>query len=317
MSAHDRGTRRVGFTLVELLVVISIIGVLMALLMPAIGAAREASRRIQCRNNLKQIGIACHVYHTTHKMLPKGGAGIASLTNALAKARWQLSWGSAILPGLEQMALYDSINQKEPYLHADNLVPGQTILPVYLCPTAPTGEKLKPNGDTPTSATKYARTDYGGNWGERGMRCYPSTNCQNNYSDLGDKSGFGRGVMLIGTEPAVRLAKILDGTSNTIMIGEAPEGLHSIWIGHKNVFDQSAPVNAMAGPSPQWQSCGPTFKSKGRGFCDYGQEFHSYHGDGAQFVFADGSARWINQDIDIKTFSALLSRAGREVIGDF
>ncbi|HTN75548.1 MAG TPA: DUF1559 domain-containing protein [Pirellulaceae bacterium] len=305
------------FTLVELLVVIAVIGVLIALLMPAVGAARESSRRVQCRNNLKQIGIAVHLYHNTHKMLPKGGAGMANLNIPAAMARWQLSWGSSILPGLEQMNLYDSINQKVPYLHADNLLPGQQMVSVYLCPSAPQQDKLKPNGDTPSSAVKYAKTDYGGNWGERALRCYPSTNCQNNYSDVGDKTGAGRGVLLFSMEPNLPMARIFDGTSNTILVGEAPEGLHSIWIGHKNAFDQSAPINAQAEAKPIWQSCGNVFKTKRGSFCDYGQEFHSYHSGGAQFVFVDGSARLISDEIDVKLFSALLSRAGREVVSDF
>lgn len=317
MSALATSRKRRGFTLVELLVVIAVIGVLIALTMPAVGAAREAARRIQCRNNLKQIGIACHAYNTTYGVLPKGGAGVASLTNAVAKARWQLSWGSAILPGLEQQNLYDQINMKEPYLHESNLKVAQTVLPVYICPSAALPGKLKPNGDTPTSTTLYARNDYGGNWGERALRCYPSTNCQNNYSSLGDKTGWGRGVMLLGTEPSVKLAKISDGTSNTIMVGEAPDGLHSIWMGHKNAFDQSAPMNATVSAKPGFQSCGTVFKSKNRNHCDYGQEYHSFHSGGVQFVLADGSARWISQEIDNVLFSALLSRAGREVVGSY
>ncbi len=314
-SSARRAAR--AFTLVELLVVIAVIGVLVALLMPAVQAAREAARRTQCRNNLKQIGIAIHGYHTSFGVLPKGGAGVASLTNPTIKARWQLSWGAAILPWIEQNNLYLTINQKEPYLHADNLPAGQTLLPVYLCPTASRQDLLKPNGDTPNSTTLYAKTDYGGNWGERALRCYPSTNCQNNYSSFGDKSGVGRGVMLIGSEPSLPMAKIRDGSSQTIMIGEAPDGLHSIWIGHKNVFDQSAPINALASAKPQWQSCGLFMKSKQRGHCDYGQEFHSYHSGGAQFVFVDSSTRLLSDDIDVKVFAALLSRQGREVASDY
>ena len=78
-----------------------------------------------------------------------------------------MSWGAAILPGMEQSALYESINQNEPYLHDDNLQAGQTILAVFLCPTALHSDLRRPNGDTPTSPTKYAVNDYGANWGER------------------------------------------------------------------------------------------------------------------------------------------------------
>ncbi|MEX0728787.1 MAG: DUF1559 domain-containing protein, partial [Planctomycetaceae bacterium] len=204
-----------------------------------------------------------------------------------------------------------------PYLHADNLVPGQTLLAVYLCPSAPKSTMLKPNGDTPASTTKYSRTDYGGNWGERALRCHPLTSCPNNYSEFGDTSGEGRGVMLIGTERTVGVRDVTDGTSNTLMIGEAPEGLHSIWIGHKNVFDQSSPVNSQTQAGSPWASCGTVFSSTPGNFCDYGQEFHSYHEGGSQFLAVDGSVRFVGENLDVKVFAALLSRSGAEVIGEF
>lgn len=308
---------RPAFTLVELLVVIAIIGVLVALLLPAVQMAREAGRRAKCFNNLKQMGLALHNYHDTHKMFPRGGAGVASLTVPAIRARACLSWGAAILPGLEQSALYDSINQNEPYLHPDNLAAGQHLLAVFLCPSAPNSELQKPNGDTPTSTTKYAVTNYGGNWGERALRCFPATNCPNNYSDLGDSSGHGRGVLLFGSERAISMSSITDGTSQTIVVGEAPEGLHSIWIGHKNVFDQSAPISARTSSPAVWQSCSPALKSRSGNFCDFGQEFGSYHPGGAQFLLVDGSAHFLSATLDNKVLAALLSRCGSEVVGAF
>lgn len=309
--------RKLAFTLIELLVVIAIIGVLVGLLLPAVQQAREAARRIQCRNNLKQIGLALHNYHSSFQVFPKGGAGVASLTVASARARWTMSWGAAILPGLDQAPLYNTINQNGPYLESDNLVPGQTVLPVFLCPSAPKGDYLRPNGDTPNSTTKYARTDYGGNWGERVLRCYPATNCQNNYSDIGDNSGNGRGVLLIGVERTVSMRDITDGSSQTIFVGEAPDGLHSLWIGHKNVFDQSAPINAHAVAGSPWASCGTVFKSPYGFACDFGQEFHSYHVGGAQFSLVDGSARFVSENVDNKLLAALLSRSGAEIVGEY
>lgn len=296
-----------GFTLVELLVVIAIIGLLTALLLPAVQAAREAGRRVQCFNNLKQMGLGLHNHHDVHKLFPYGGSYNSSVPC--------LSWSAAILPGLEQQALYDSINQQVSYLHADNLAAGQTVLSVFLCPTAVNQDLLKPNGDTPGSATKYAVTNYGANWGERSLRCYPATNCQNNYP--GDGSGHGRGVLLLASERQLGFKDITDGTSNTIAVGEAPEGLHSIWIGHKNVFDQSAPVSAKVSSPATWSSCFPVFRSKPGNFCDFGQEFGSYHAGGAQFLLVDGSARFVSQTMDNKTLAALLSSRGGEVVGDF
>jgi prepilin-type processing-associated H-X9-DG protein len=225
---------------------------------------------------------------------------------------WTLSWGAAILPGLEQQGLYDSINQNQSYLDRSNLVPGQTILSIFLCPSSPNEDFLRPDGDTPSSTTKYARTDYGGNYGERSLRCYPNTNCPNNYG-AGDASG--RGVLLFSGEPLVSLATITDGSSQTIIVGEGPGALYGIWIGQKNSWDQSAPINAQISASSPWQSCGTASQSPYGSTCDYGQEFGSYHAGGAQFLFADGSVHFLSEDLNIKVLAALLSRKGGEVIG--
>lgn len=299
------------FSLVELLVVIVIIAILIALLLPAVQAAREAARSAQCSNNLRQMGIGLHNYHSTYQCFPKGGAGVASLTSATAKAKWTLSWGAAILPGLEQQPLYDSINQKASYLDSSNLIPGQTVLSVFLCPSSPYKELLKPNGDTPSSTTKYARSDYGGNWGERGLRCYPSTNCQNNY---GSSDPYGRGVLLFSGEPQISIRDITDGSSHTIMAGEGPDALHGIWIGHKDAWDQSAPINAQISVNSPWVSGGTACQSPYGNACDYGQEYHSYHPGGAHLLFVDGSVQFLKEELDVKVLAALLSRKGGEVI---
>ena len=266
MVRHSKKTRSAGFSLVELLVVITIIGILISLLLPAVQSAREAARRIQCMNNLKQMGLAIHNYHATYQVFPRGGAGVASLTSAAIKAKWTLSWGAAILPGLEQIPLYDSINQKQSYLDSSNLIAGQTILPVFICPSSPSKEYLKPNGDTPSSTTKYARTDYGGNWGERALRCYPGMGCTNK---CGDSSP--RGVLLTSGDRVIAMQDITDGSSQTILAGEVADGLHSLWIGHKNFLDQSAPINTHISKTSSWSSCGTSVASPGGSFCEYGQ----------------------------------------------
>ena len=302
------------FTVVELLVVITIIGLLLSLLLPAVQSAREASRRMQCMNNLKQIGLGLQNYESVHRRFPKGGSGAVSLTNPTIRARHRLSWGASILPFIEQPSVYEAINRHEPFIHPSNLAAGQTFISTYLCPSAPQGEPMRPNGDTPTSTTVYARTDYGGNYGERGLRCHPKTNCQNNYSDIGIMDGQGRGTLMLGQDQDVGIRDILDGTTHTILVGESPEGLHSIWIGHKNVFDQSAPLEARIRLGSAWQSCHPVFKSRVGNYCDFGQEFHSYHPGGSVFSFADGSSHFLVENIDLKLFSALLSRRGAEPV---
>lgn len=311
-----------GFTLIELLVVIAVIAVLIGLLLPAVQAARESARRMQCQNNLKQMGLAVHQYISAFSVIPKGGFGgqLLASTNldapAIASRRIN-SWGTALLPHLEQAPLFNEINQSLWYLDPSNLTAGQTFLSVYLCPTNPAGSPMKPNGDNTRSAL-FARNDYGGNWGERALRCYPKKSCQNSYADMGVRTPGGRGVILGVDEPVIALAHIKDGTSTTIMLGEAPEALHGIWIGHKNYFDQSSTINARHGVAREtiWDSCiVPAASPKvGKIGCDFGQEFHSHHPGGANFLLVDGSVRFLKETMTPQVLAAYLSRSGREII---
>lgn len=312
--------QRRGFTLIELLVVIAVIAVLISLLLPAVQQAREAARRTQCRNHLKQFGLAFHNYHDTARMFPKGGffgnLGTPALQASNAPQRIA-GWGAALLPFLDQAPLYHSIDFNEWYLHPVNQPAASSTLPGFVCPSNPQGQTLKPNGDNLGSPERYGRSDYGGNWGERGLRCLPLMNCQNNYST----GGPGRGVLMHVGEPSIGAGHVTDGLSQTIFLGEAPEALHGLWMGHKNFFDQSAPLNArndLAANTP-FPSCQvlPGNPNLGRLGCDFGQEFHSYHVGGVQFLLGDGSARMVSDSIDLKLFAALLSRSGGEVTGEF
>ena len=322
MNARHRFRPLRGFTLIELLVVIAIIAILIALLLPAVQAAREAARRMQCINNLKQMGLAFHNYEQVNGMFPKGGYGgnLSTPASQVAAApRRILSWGTAILPYLEQAPLFNSYNQSQWYLDASNLTAAATIVNAYLCPTSPNGSLTRSNGDDPSvNAFPFGRNDYGGNYGERGMRCFPSTNCQNNY---GSSLGGGRGIVLNGADPNVTIAMISDGTSHSVVLGEAPEAIHGLWASHKNYFDQSAPISARYGlpGGAVWSSCiiAPSNPNKdkliGRVGCDFGQEFHSYHPGGANFLMADGSARFLSEGLAPQVVAAYLSREGGEI----
>ncbi len=329
MSKSPR--RPAGFSLIELLVVIAVISLLVALLIPAVQQAREAARRTSCRNNLKQMGLAVHNYLDTHKVFPKGGYGgglanPAQYNTANARACRMLSWGTALLPYLDQAPLYQQWNHSQWYLEPDNQPLAQTLLPVYLCPSSPL-PSLRANGDNVASLPQYARTDYSGNYGERSIRCHPATNCPNNYADIGDTSGQPRGTMMLQPNAAfkslsLRIQHIKDGTSQTILIGEAPNAIHGLWAGHKNVMDQSAPLNGRLSLTSEFASCvvpSSQAASVGRLGCDVGsQDFHSFHAGGAFFLYCDGSVRFLAESIDLKVFAALLSRQGGEVIpGDY
>jgi len=188
--------QKTAFTLVELLVVIAIIGILIALLLPAVQAAREAARRLQCSNNLRQIGLALHNHHTSWESFPPGHPGYNDLNHC---------WTTIILPQLEHQALYDRYDWSVPFDHESNTEVIETKLQVFLCPT---------------SSHDYSGAgDYGGHYGSTLTGLTP---------------GFGRGYafesgILIATNPnhsdtknntPIRIAQIRDGTSSTIIIME-------------------------------------------------------------------------------------------------
>jgi len=275
--------RGAGFTLIELLAVIAIIGLLVALLLPAIQSSREAARRTQCTNNLHQIGVALLAYHNGHSSFPRGGWPATSAN---------LSWSASILPHLADQSLYERLNRDAPYTDASNVATGQVQLAVFLCPTAPNDPPLKKSADLPASSTQtYARTNYAGVEGERGLRAPGATNEPE------------RGVMIF--EKNISIPQITDGTSQTILVAEAPEGIQSLWISVRNIFDQSAPINTPAAFAKQYV------------FWDYGQEINSYHPGGATVLMADGSVHFLRETLDNLTLAALCSRAGGETIQGF
>jgi prepilin-type N-terminal cleavage/methylation domain-containing protein len=260
---------RLAFTLVELLVVIAIIGVLVALLLPAVQASREAARRAACMNNLKQVGLALLGHHDARKEFPLGGKAVKGAIGP--------SWTTEVLPWLEEAPLRDLFDNSLSYTDPANLAAGNTLIPVLLCPSMPEGEVPRKSAD---STNTYAKTAYGGVQGERGLR---ANNATNNPE---------RGVMIF-TKP-IALEQIVDGASHTAIVGEVPEGIHSIWASVKNLFDQSAPINARDATTRQ--------------LADFSQELSSFHPGGALVVFADASVHFFPNSTDNLTLAAICSR---------
>jgi prepilin-type N-terminal cleavage/methylation domain-containing protein len=218
-SCLARTRRARGFTLVELLVVIAIIGVLVALLLPAVQAAREAARRMKCQNNLKQFGLALHNYHDAYGRLPAAyyRAWPTSVGSTFGTPGW--GWGAMILPRLEQQALFDALNVSTLQLNGNPVtkVPAQTPLTVFRCPSD-TGPKLN------ASDKRYS---------------YATSNYVAVFGALYDQASVGQSVVagsvpnantgVFGPNSGVRMAEITDGLSNTVMIAEMCYGPNGIY----------------------------------------------------------------------------------------
>jgi prepilin-type N-terminal cleavage/methylation domain-containing protein len=202
-----------GFTLVELLVVVALIGVLVALLLPAIQSSRSAARRTTCANNLRQIGVALTAYHTARKQFP---VGCVEWRPAGGNER-QLAWSAFLLPFLDEQATYDRLDLSQAFDSGANAPAAAVVIPVYLCP-----------GSTRVSPLVDGRgaCDYGGIFGER----------------LTSPNQPPKGVMLIDAVVTVR--QIRDGTAKTLIVAEDSRSPDQQWISGRNIFDQAYAINA-------------------------------------------------------------------------
>jgi prepilin-type N-terminal cleavage/methylation domain-containing protein/prepilin-type processing-associated H-X9-DG protein len=212
----DVAPRRAGMSLVELLVVIAIIGVLVALLLPAVQQGREAARRNQCLNNLRQMGIALQNYHEACTTLPSGCIERRGVANRNGR---QIAWSALILPFLEQQAVFDTLDLNTAFDSAQNAAGAAIVLPVYICPSVDRAVQSPTTGRAPS--------DYGGIYGPRFT---PDTNSPP------------RGMLIYDTP--IKLSDVLDGTSATLVVSEdsiyLPAGE---WISGMSVFDVSYPIN--------------------------------------------------------------------------
>ncbi len=279
-----------GFTLIELLVVIAIIAVLVALLLPAVQQAREAARRSHCKNNLKQIGLALHNYHDTHRVLPFGWL----VDDSVDVAGW--GWGTMLLPFLDQAPLYNKLDIIDPPDGtAANREGVRTILTSFICPSDPGGNRgsVYPIG----TVTDPAKSNYIAVFGNTGFT---------RYRPAADRRG-----PLYGNSDT-RWRDVTDGLSSTLLVGERNSVNHHVgnW----------AATRVMGGASGQAVGIRVPKNNSNRESQPNGSSkecFASSHPGGVQFLLCDGSVRFISENIRIQTYRALASIAGGEVIGEF
>ncbi len=333
------------FTLVEIFVVIAIIGILTGLLLPAVQAAREAARRLKCQNNLKQIGVAMHLYHDCLQTFPPGKITdprpLIDENGSICLDPWTgdvlevdhgnlFGWGALILPYMESENVQSLVNFNEKAYSGDrtqgNLYAGQTLLPFYLCPSDRHREIRE--------ISYYNQDEYNEEWGcygvEQILYLAPS-----HYAGIVTEkiSAYGRqvqsdgytlahdelGVILLSR--AVSMKEIVDGLSNTLMITEVssyeessiPVYDNGSWMMGTNLFRKtSAPINY----KPRCDH----FKSGNFDYScldcsSYQYETRSQHPGGAQALRCDGSVLFLSESIHLETLAAMITRAQGEPVG--
>lgn len=307
-----------GFTLVELLVVIAIIGILVGLLLPAVQAAREAARRMQCSNNLKQIGLALHNYESSFKAMPAGCNGIPNAAGTNFNGHgW--TWHASILPYLELNNLYDNIqgpngmgNELGDQNTGKPLVVKATIMRVFWCPSQP--------DVTPASQKNgYQPANYNGNMGTRignGNDDCICTGVSNLQQMMSDPWGCMNGDGIFYVRSRTRFADVIDGLANTIFVSEVPDsggdaiGQVSAGADRRVVFSGGADSN------PPTEMSEFLIAAETNDPINGGAEeaAGSWHPGGAMFLMGDGSVQFLSENMDMTTYRGLSTRNGGETV---
>jgi prepilin-type N-terminal cleavage/methylation domain-containing protein len=302
-----------GFTLVELLVVIAIIGVLVALLLPAVQAAREAARRSSCANNLKNLGLALHNYHDTNNAFPF--AGRSTYNNGTSTVVRDFSWHARILPFIEQQPLYDRIDWTTGWDNAtvgangiSNKQISEVKLKVLLCPSSAV-ETTESSGDVNTGATGYV-AHYVGVLGPVGTNTLTGSNYTcDRCTGSSSPAGYG-GYALQGIlrhDKAQGMANVTDGLSNTLMIGELSWNKaagYRVWTRGAAASDASVSgKNVLYALKSSKYGTGVAFNDV---------SFGSEHPGVAQFAMGDASVRPISANMSMNLYRALASANGGE-----
>ncbi|AMV19149.1 DUF1559 domain-containing protein [Planctomyces sp. SH-PL14] len=307
--ARLRAGQNRGFTLIELLVVIAIIAVLVAILLPAVQQARAAARSTQCKNNLKQLGLAVHNYESTMGCFPPGR--LTYSTPAAPGGQTTNGYLAFILPYVEQANLYNRYDYDKGCFSIDNQPVLSTVIPTYICPATPVADRtltLVNQVDASQPTVKAAVTDY---FGIRNIRRVVPTGSPVVASD---------GAMPAGI---VRIRDIVDGTSNTNLLIEMagrPEqfimgkslgkvgggfDFYAVWAGNVAMAINNYSSDGTATPGPCIMNCNNQFQA------------YSFHAGGAQSVLCDGSVRFLSENMSADNYFRLGCLNDREIVGEF
>ncbi len=355
---RTRSRIREGFTLIELLVVIAIIAVLVALLLPAVQAAREAARRTQCANNLKQIGLAVMNFENVNSKIPPD---IDLLTTAdpnaiiSSKGTWRASNWTLLLPFLEQTNLYNSINTTISALNPSNLPPSlngvsgfglgtnptsySTMVNAYICPSSPAPAVIDYYNEC-WGPAGYGKVSNSANppqqmWGRTDYIAVPGLDSTvlalGGFSTAYQNAAVGDSGTICAASQGITIAKILDGTSNTLMVAE--DSARPVGYNGKRVIYSSGgkPVDgvltgapggggAWADPYTYAHLDGAQGRDNGRRGgtcmvnCTSDNEIYSFHPGGANALFADGSVHFLKDTINVHVVVPLVTRGLSEIV---
>jgi prepilin-type N-terminal cleavage/methylation domain-containing protein len=313
-----RSNRRIGFTLIELLVVIAIIAILIALLLPAVQQAREAARRTECKNVLKQWGLALHNYHDTVNRLPYGGMALGnSATNPVNAMGFHV----LLLPYIDQAPMYNQFNFSEHYNSVTNFPHKDKKFPMLHCASSRLPNQKMASTETfnGLTITPYV-PHYYGMMGAKGPKpnITPVVNFPITGNTTTDHGGFTSNGMLPPLM-ALNFRDATDGLSNTFLMGEIAADTTSGWANSYRPWTQGASGTASGGSASYpvknvsrgiLSGSGYNGGNAARLFNDVA--FCSEHVGGCHFLMGDGSVRFISSNIDFATYIAGVTRSEGE-----
>jgi len=289
----------------ELLVALFIIGVLLALILPAVQQAREAARQTQCKNNLRQLGLALQNYESAHSVFPINyGLGAYSSSNRGA------SWLQLILPSIDQNQLYQTIQFGRPLYEPANTSAAQRVIGLFRCPSDTHDGLMGFRSNVPgTWAVNNYKACAGSNWGWGAFSPVVSKSGRNANDPDGLDSGNGFMFRGAGRAPCVtRAADLRDGASSTFALGEAvPEWCRHTWWYWFNASTATCaiPPNYRKAPDTQVAMEGDWW---------HNYSFHSRHPGGLHMAYADGRVAFLSDGIDLDVYRAMATIAGQEAV---